>query len=74
MGKVGGLGLKPEKCDERLSMPWQFISDVECGRASPYGHPGARKKSQQQVADFIQKHEKRFKGARLIEDGELPPL
>ena len=73
MGRVGGLGLKPHKCDERLSLPWQFLADVERGRSGPIGY-GRSKRSAHQVAEFIEKNEKRFTGARLIQEGHLPPL
>ena len=74
MGKVGGRGLKPHKCDERLSMPWTHLEDVHLGRSGPVGYPTSKHRSTQHISEFIERNQKRFTGAHLIAEGHLPPI
>ena len=76
MGKVGGQGLKPAKCDTRESMPWQFLQRVSEGKSAPvgFGATGVMKPANQDVLDWIEQHRFRFTGAMLMEDGHLPKI
>jgi hypothetical protein len=74
MGAVGGRGLKPENCDMRDSMPWDFIRDVHLGRCGPKGYATSKHRSTKQILEFIERNTHRFTGAFLIAEGHLPPI
>ena len=66
--------MKPHNCDERESMPWKHLEDVERGRCGPMGYATSKHRSTKIIQEFIERNEKRFTGARLIEEGHLPPI